>query len=108
MKFLSVCSGIEAASMAWTPLGWEAVAFSEIEPFPCSLLTHHYPNTPNWGDMSISVGDIRRIGGCMKPIRLILAMPFYALAFSMMAVSIAVDLIGTAAMLMCAVVGGTE
>jgi len=38
--------------MAWTPLGWEAVAFSEIEPFPCSLLTHHYPNTPNWGDMN--------------------------------------------------------
>jgi len=52
MKFLSVCSGIEAASMAWTPLGWEAVAFSEIEPFPCSLLAHHYPNTPNWGDMT--------------------------------------------------------
>jgi len=44
----------------------------------------------------------------MKPIRLILAMPFYALAFSMMAVSIVVDLIGTAAVLLCAVVGGVE
>jgi DNA (cytosine-5)-methyltransferase 1 len=52
VKFLSVCSGIEAASTAWNPLGWEAVAFSEIEPFPCSLLAHHYPNTPNWGDMN--------------------------------------------------------
>jgi len=52
MKFLSVCSGIEAASVAWGPLGWQAVAFSEIEPFPCSLLAHHYQNTPNWGDMT--------------------------------------------------------
>ena len=38
MKFLSVCSGIEAVSVAWEPLGWEAVAFSEIEPFPCAVL----------------------------------------------------------------------
>lgn len=52
MKFLSVCSGIEAASVAWRPLGWKAVAFSEIEPFPCALLQHHYPDTPNWGDMT--------------------------------------------------------
>lgn len=52
MRFLSVCSGIEAASVAWNPLGWSAVAFSEIEPFPCSLLKHHYPDTPNWGDMN--------------------------------------------------------
>ena len=52
MKFLSVCSGIEAASVAWRPLGWKAVAFSEIEPFPCAALAHHYPETPNWGDMT--------------------------------------------------------
>ena len=52
MKFLSVCSGIEAASVAWSPLGWKAVAFSEIEPFPCAVLAHHYPDTPNWGDMT--------------------------------------------------------
>lgn len=52
MRFLSVCSGIEAASVAWNPLGWQAVAFSEIEPFPCALLAHHYPHTPNWGDMT--------------------------------------------------------
>ena len=52
MRFLSVCSGIEAASVAWEPLGWKAVAFSEIEPFPCAVLAHHYPDTPNWGDMT--------------------------------------------------------
>ena len=52
MKFLSVCSGIEAASVAWNPLGWEAEAFSEIEPFPCQVLKHHYPNVPNMGDMT--------------------------------------------------------
>lgn len=52
MKFLSICSGIEAASVAWNPLGWKAVAFSEIEPFPCAVLEHHYPDTPNLGDMT--------------------------------------------------------
>ena len=52
MRFLSVCSGIEAASVAWNPLGWEAEAFSEIEPFPCQVLKHHYPNVPNLGDMT--------------------------------------------------------
>ena len=52
VSYLSVCSGIEAASVAWKPLGWEAVAFAEVEPFPCSVLAHHYPNTPNWGDMT--------------------------------------------------------
>ena len=46
MRFLSVCSGIEAASVAWAPLGWRAVAFAEIEPFPCALLAHHYPTRP--------------------------------------------------------------
>lgn len=52
MRFLSVCSGIEAASVAWNPLGWHAAAFSEIEPFPCSVLAHHYPSVPNRGDMT--------------------------------------------------------
>jgi DNA (cytosine-5)-methyltransferase 1 len=52
VRFLSVCSGIEAASVAWRPLGWGAAAFSEIEPFPCSVLAHHYPTVPNWGDMT--------------------------------------------------------
>ena len=52
MKYLSVCSGIEAATVAWHPLGWEPVAFSEIEKFPSQVLAHHYSDTPNWGDMT--------------------------------------------------------
>ena len=52
MRYLSVCSGIEAASAAWMPLGWRPVAFSEIEPFPTSVLAHHHPGVPNWGDMT--------------------------------------------------------
>jgi DNA-cytosine methyltransferase len=52
MKYLSLCSGIEAASVAWHPLGWKPVAFSEIEKFPSELLGHHYPNVPNMGDMT--------------------------------------------------------
>jgi DNA (cytosine-5)-methyltransferase 1 len=52
MRFGSVCSGIEAASVAWHPLGWEAAWLSEIEPFPCAVLKHHYPNVPNHGDMT--------------------------------------------------------
>jgi DNA (cytosine-5)-methyltransferase 1 len=52
MRYLSVTSGIEAATQAWHPLGWEPVAFSEIEPFPCRVLAHHYPDVPNWGDMT--------------------------------------------------------
>jgi len=51
MKYLSVCSGIEAASVAWEPLGWEPVAFSEVEAFPNAVLEHRYPNVPNLGDM---------------------------------------------------------
>lgn len=52
MRYLSVCSGIEAATVAWHPLGWEAFAYSEIEPFPSAVLAHHYPQTPNFGDMT--------------------------------------------------------
>lgn len=52
MRYLSVCSGIEAASVAWEPLGWSPVAFSEIEPFPSAVLAHHFPSVPNWGDMT--------------------------------------------------------
>jgi len=52
VNFLSVCSGIEAASLAWHPLGWRAVAFSEIEAFPAAVLAHRYPDVPNWGDMT--------------------------------------------------------
>jgi len=52
MKFISLCSGIDAASVAFNPLGWEAIAFSEIDATPSSVLAHHYPSVPNLGDMT--------------------------------------------------------
>ena len=48
LKFLSICSGLEAASVALAPLGWEALAFAEIEPFPCAVLAHHYGASRPW------------------------------------------------------------
>ncbi len=56
MRYLSVCSGIEAATVAWHDLGFEAAAFSEIEKFPMKLLQHHYPNTPLHGDFT-TIGE---------------------------------------------------
>lgn len=52
MRFGSVCSGIEAASVAFEPLGWSAAWLAEIEPFPSAVLAHHYPDVPNLGDMT--------------------------------------------------------
>jgi DNA (cytosine-5)-methyltransferase 1 len=52
MRYLSVCSGIEAATVGWHQLGWEPVGFAEIEPFPSAVLAHHYPTVKNFGDMS--------------------------------------------------------
>ena len=52
MKYGSVCSGIEAATVAWHPLGWQPQFFSEIEKFPCKVLQHHFPSVPNLGDMT--------------------------------------------------------
>ena len=52
MRYGSVCSGVEAATVAWHPLGWQAAWYSEIEPFPCAVLKHHYPTVPNYGDMT--------------------------------------------------------
>ena len=43
---------MEAASVAWHPLGWTPVGFSEIEPFPCAILKHRFPNTPNYGSLT--------------------------------------------------------
>ena len=48
----SVCSGIEAVSLAWQPLGLKAAWFAEIEPFPSAVLAHRYPHVPNLGDMT--------------------------------------------------------
>lgn len=52
MRYLSVCSGIEAATVAWHPLGFTAHAYAEIDAFPAAVLRHHYPHTPNYGDMT--------------------------------------------------------
>ena len=52
MKYLSVCSGIEAASVAWEPLGWKCAAMSEIEKFPRAVLEHRYPDVPLHGDFT--------------------------------------------------------
>ena len=57
MRYLSVCAGIEAATVAWHPLGWEAAAFSEIEAFPRAVLAHHYPEVPLHGDFTTIGAD---------------------------------------------------
>ncbi len=63
MRYLSLFSGIEAATQAWQPLGWECVAVSEIEPFPCAVLEHHYPNVLNLGDVTkITEQQIKNLG----------------------------------------------
>ena len=51
-RYLSLFSGIEAATVAWRPLGWECVGVAEIEPFPSAVLAHHYPKVPNLGDVT--------------------------------------------------------
>ena len=52
MRYLSTFSGIEAASVAWHPLGWEPVGFSEIDPFASAVLKHRFPGVPNYGDIT--------------------------------------------------------
>src|SRR5689334_15904123 len=52
LSFISMFSGIEAASVAFGPLGWRAICFAEIEKFPSAVLAYHYPDVPNVGDMS--------------------------------------------------------
>lgn len=52
MKYISVFSGIEAATAAWSPLGWKPLAFSEIEPFPKAVLAAHHPDVPDLGDIT--------------------------------------------------------
>ena len=52
MTYLSVCSGIEAASVAWEPLGFTPAGFAEVEAFPCAVLQTHFPNVKNYGDIT--------------------------------------------------------
>lgn len=66
MKYGSVCSGIEAASKAWEPLGWKPAWFSEIEPFPSAVLAHHWPEVINLGDMT-KIADAVRAGDIEAP-----------------------------------------
>ncbi len=54
MRYLSLFSGIEAASLAWQPLGWTCAGLAEIDRAACRVLAHHYPRVPN-------LGDVRRI-----------------------------------------------
>ncbi|USE34710.1 DNA cytosine methyltransferase [Endozoicomonas sp. SCSIO W0465] len=63
MRYLSLFSGIEAATVAWHPLGWMPVGFAEIEPFPCAVLEHHYPDVPNLGCVTdITEAMIKQLG----------------------------------------------
>ena len=57
IRYASVCSGVEAASLAWYPLGWKPVFFSEIEPFPCEVLRQRFPDVKNLGDMTKIKGE---------------------------------------------------
>ncbi|EMV6419135.1 phage N-6-adenine-methyltransferase [Enterobacter hormaechei] len=66
MRYGSVCSGIEAASKAWEPLDWKPAWFSEIEPFPSSVLAHHWPEVTNLGDMT-KIADAVRAGEVEAP-----------------------------------------
>ena len=66
MKYGSVCSGIEAASKAWEPLGWKPAWFSEIEPFPSAVLAQHWPEVSNLGDMT-KIADAVRAGEVEAP-----------------------------------------
>lgn len=63
MRYGSVCSGIEAASVAWEPLGWQPAWFAEIEAFPSAVLATHWPDVTNLGDMTgiaaaVHAGDV--------------------------------------------------
>lgn len=66
MRYGSVCSGIEAASKAWEPLGWKPAWFSEIELFPSAVLAHHWPEVTNLGDMT-KIADAVRTGDVEAP-----------------------------------------
>lgn len=63
MRFLSLFSGIEAASAAWHPLGWHCVGVADIQPYACALLRQHYPGVPNLGDvLDVTEAQIAALG----------------------------------------------
>ncbi|QMV78123.1 phage N-6-adenine-methyltransferase [Enterobacter hormaechei] len=81
MKYGSVCSGIEAASKAWEPLGWKPAWFSEIEPFPSAVLAHHWPEVTNLGDMT-KIADAVRAGDVEAPDALVGGTPCQAFSIA--------------------------
>lgn len=54
MKYISLFSGVEAATLAWEQLGWEPLAFAEVDPFPSAVLAHRWPDVPNIGDVTLA------------------------------------------------------
>lgn len=65
LTYGSVCSGIEAATVAWHPLGWRPAFFAEVDPFCCALLECHYPNIPNLGN--VWAEDFLEKASALKP-----------------------------------------
>lgn len=63
MRYLSLFSGMEAAGLAWKPLGWQCVGVAEIDPNACALLKHRYPDVPNLGSVTdITDRAIEKLG----------------------------------------------
>jgi len=63
MRYLSLFSGVECASLAWEELGWEPVAFAEVDRFPSAVLTHRWPHVPNLGDVTrVTDAQVRALG----------------------------------------------
>ncbi|QMM52469.1 phage N-6-adenine-methyltransferase [Enterobacter sp. RHB15-C17] len=81
MKYGSVCSGIEAASIAWEPLGWKPVWFAEIEAFPSAVLQSHWPEVTNLGDMT-KIADAVRAGDVEAPDALVGGTPCQAFSIA--------------------------
>ena len=79
--FGSVCSGIEAASVAWHPLGWKASWLAEISKFPSELLAHYYPDVPNLGDMT-TIADLVKKGSVDAPDVFVGGTPCQAFSFA--------------------------
>lgn len=77
----SVCSGIEAASVAWEPLEFKAKWFSEIEKFPCEVLKHHWPHVPNLGSM-LTIKDKIELGAVEAPLILVGGTPCQAFSIA--------------------------
>lgn len=62
MRYVSIFSGVEAATLAWEPLGWEPVAFAEVDRFPSAVLAERWPDVPNLGDVT-EVDWVEKVGG---------------------------------------------